>query len=141
MDGNYIIKRRIKMSDSSSGGIGIGTIIFCIIIYNVFFGDDDKNKDVKEIDVKTQDEYVSDETKKEIKENIKNVVTSAKKAFEEAEDKLTKKQNEKEAEDKLTKKQNEKEAEDKLTKKLNEKIETNESMEKDKLKKGEFKRL
>lgn len=101
------------MSDSN-GGIGIGSIVFCIIVYNVFFGSDDKDKDVKEVVVETQDEYVLDEPKKEIKKDIKKIVTSAKKTFEEAKEKIIEERNEN--------------------------IKPLESMEKDKPKK-EFKRL
>jgi len=66
-------------NSSSSGGIGIGTIIVCAFIFNILFCDDDKT-DVKEIVVETQEEVV-DESKKEIKDNLQDVVTSAKEAF------------------------------------------------------------
>jgi len=41
------------MAKSNSGGFGIGTIIFCIIMWNVFTGDDD-NSDEAELAVEVQ---------------------------------------------------------------------------------------
>ena len=77
------------MSNSSGGGIGIGTIVVCAFIFNILFCNDDKT-DVKEVNVEVQDQYVSDETKKEIKENVQEAVTSAKKAIKEMKEKVKK---------------------------------------------------
>jgi len=92
------------MSNSSSGGIGIGTIVVCAFIFNILFCDDDKTN-VKEIVVETQEEVV-DESKKEIKENIQEAVTSAKKAMKEMKDKVRKELNIKKEGEQIDKAQN-----------------------------------
>jgi hypothetical protein len=71
------------MSSSSSGGIGIGGIIFAMIIgYNLFFDDDEDKKDV---DVKKTDKPVVEETTKKsietVKEDAKKLIEDAKKAL------------------------------------------------------------
>lgn len=91
------------MSDSN-GGIGLGTIIVCAFIFNLMFCDDDKT-DVTEVVVETQEKAI-DEPKKKIKENLQDVVTSAKKAFNGVKDEVVKELNTKKKGEKIDETQN-----------------------------------
>lgn len=67
----------------SGGGVGIGTIIFMVIIgYNFLFDDDDE----KEIDVVDQVEDVGAEAKDKVEPKSKALITSAKEKLREARD-------------------------------------------------------
>lgn len=61
------------MSDSSSGGIGLGTIIFLVVMYNVIFDDDDE----KQVEVIKQDTTVqtAPAPTNDIKESLRKVKT------------------------------------------------------------------
>jgi hypothetical protein len=74
---------------NSNGGIGLGTIIVCAFIFILMFCDDDKT-DVTEVVVETQEKAI-DEPKKKIKENLQDVVISAKKAFNRVKDEVEQK--------------------------------------------------
>ena len=60
------------MSNPSSGGFGIGTVIFLVILYNVIFDDDD---DKKEVDIIEQDTIVqtTPAPKSDIQESLNKV--------------------------------------------------------------------
>ncbi len=124
---------------SSSGGIGIGTLIMVGFIFNIFFCDDDKT-DVKEINVETK-KIISNENKEEIKEGVHKIVKSAKKAFKELQVKVVKELNKKEEGEKIDKAQDKQPAEKEVVKKRAEKMENLRPMEEDKPKEKEFKRL
>jgi hypothetical protein len=87
-----------QMSKSSNGGgIGIGTIIFiAFIAYSIFGGDDE---DKKEVDIKSEDGIVSEETKKDIEKKVEEAITSAKEAYEELVEEFDKQLKEKEGEE------------------------------------------
>lgn len=53
------------MSKTSSGGIGIGTIIFWIFIGYLIFGGDDNN-DKKEVDIKVNDTNIIEDVQKTV---------------------------------------------------------------------------
>ena len=130
------------MSKSSSGGgIGIGTLIMVGFIFNIFFCDDDKKViDVKEVVVEAK-EIISNETKEEIKKNIQETITSAKKAMKEAKEKFKKELNKKEEGEKIDETQDKQSPKKEVVKRREEKVETLKPMEEDKPKEKEFKRL
>jgi len=66
------------MGTSSSGGMGIGTIIFIVIVgYNLFFDDDDEDK--KEVNIKKTDKPAVEKTI-----DVESVKHTAKKLIEDA---------------------------------------------------------
>ena len=72
------------MSSSTGSGIGIGGIIFMLVVgYNLFFDDDDEDK--KDVDSKKDKKpAISETTKKSIekvKEDAKKAINSAKQAL------------------------------------------------------------
>ena len=74
------------MSKSTSGGIGLGTIIFWAFLAWMFFSDGESDK--TEVEVKPQDEtQISDHLKNaanEVKEGTKLIIEKAKKELETA---------------------------------------------------------
>ena len=128
------------MSDKSSSGIGIGSIIIFMVIFNILFCNDD----IKEIVVETQEEATG-ESKKKIKDNLQDVVTSAKKAFSGVKDKITEELNVKKEGEKIDKTQDKQTSEKETIERRNKKkeMETHtEPMEKGNAKKERgFKKL
>ena len=66
---------------SSSGGIGIGTIIFIVVVgYNIFFDDNDKNTENVKSN-KTTIKQTVDQTIKDVKNDSKKLIDKANKSF------------------------------------------------------------
>ena len=124
----------------SNGGIGLGTIIFIsVIAYGIFSGDDE---DKKEIEIKTEDGIVSEETKKEVKKKVEEAITSAKEAYEELAEEIDKRLKEKEGE-KIDKTQDKQKKKEEVIERREEeeKLETFKPLEENPEEEIEFKRL
>ena len=79
------------MSKSSSSFISLPTIIFLVVMYNIFFDDDEEKKDVE---VKVDDNPIVSEDLKDglndAKEGFKEAIEKAKEAFVKAKDEFIK---------------------------------------------------
>ena len=79
------------MASKSSGGFSIGSVIFLIFMYNIFFGDDDNSKDVDlVVDSKPAVEQPADESVDKIKEDLKGVLNDVKQIAKELKDDVIK---------------------------------------------------
>ena len=86
-----IFFKEVKMASKSSGGFSIGSVIFLIFMYNIFFGDDDNSKDVDlVVDSKPAVEQPADESVDKIKEDLKGVLNDVKQIAKELKDDVIK---------------------------------------------------
>ncbi len=117
------------MSKSSGGGLSIGTFIFiCFLAYGIFGDDDDKDKKTIDVnvEVETEGQIISQETRKEVEKSMDEIVTSAKKAYDEVKKDFDKHLKEGE---KIDETQDQKTAEEKVVERREEKVETLKPME------------